>query len=1091
MMKNGKKVKLWKMLGLTLAMSVVGFAAACASDDSSSSSPSDSLINSGSSEILSSLTMNKTAVTLDLLEEVVLVATQENLTGEIVWTTSDSTVATVTDGMVKGLKEGSVTITATCGDYMATCAVTVAASGVRPVLMVDGADETVNILTGRTFELHPTFKYNGNILTDATFTYATQSTAITVSNDGTITGVAAGTATVTVTATWGSFTEYAVVNVSVVSDSAVLSDVAEITLYSSAITGELAAKTPVITVRVDGQTVNNPTLEYEYDNTLISVSATGEVKNIATSNTTTTLTVKYEVDDTTTLSTPITINLRYVEIDKTAECDDYRFVATNENLASAFASCFEDGSAVIKVFDSADKETNLMNAEGNLVFKASHFGEREWVVYGDKGYACVVKGLLVTAEISTAEQFKNYFVMQNVNSSTNATSSKNPEETYYDGYFVLTADLDLGGAYFLNKYPNYDAGNYPIPAEGAGFNGVFDGQGHTISNFTVYSNGASVFATVGTKGVIKNLGIIANSACRWANGVVANTVFGKLENVFVAIDNSNFTDFYGNNFGAVCYATGGDAEFVNVVTYMGGFVQNGYSANTNSFVNWAYGGTFKNCYAVYGANVKTTAKDGVTSYSMDEYQTSTYDYTGYDSNIWDIQNGLPVMKSALSAMQGKITTSAGEIVEYDDEISVTCSSKDNYYTLTASGGTFTDKGNGDYVLVAGESLAGGTVTVTLYLFGREVETLAVDIARKSQTQALDGVVTYKQYNWNGSAYVLNSEDLVFDMGVATVNEATFFVTNHAGVTTGIDATVENGVITVSADTLASIAGSEYTFNVMVSAGSYDIKYTKKFDLVTKEISTKAQFTSIFLMSGTNAGNGSSVAKETYYDGLYRLTANITIDGKNKVPYYTGTDTGAADFGFNGILDGQGFVATDTAVNSNPGSILGTLGRNGVVKNMAFLSCDICWWTNGIVAGDVYGTIDNVLVEMDDPSSKWASPNNFGALCSSSKVGAVISNCVTKYLNYGSEDATYSKNAASFIRFEDGATLVNNYTVYGGSDGSEGKVTYAIGRAYNGKTYTAEEIVAITPSQVATTTFSGLNESIWNVTAGQLPSFKKA
>ena len=529
---------------------------------------------------------------------------------------------------------------------------------------------------------------------------------------------------------------------------------------------------------------------------------------------------------------------------------------------------------------------------------------------------------------------------------------------------------------------------------------------------------------------------------------------------------------------------------VNVVTYMGGFAQNDYSAKTNSFVNWAYGGTFTNCYAVYGANVKTTAKDGVTSYSMDEYQTSTYDYTGYDSNIWDIQNGLPVMKSALSAMQGKITTSAGEIVGYDDEISVTCSGKDNYYTLTASGGTFTDKGNGDYVLVAGESLAGGTVTVSLYLFGRKVETLAIDIARKSQTQALDGVVTYKQYNWNGSAYVLNSEDLVFDMGIATVNEATFSVTNHAGVTTGIDATVENGVITISADTLASMAGSEYLFNVIIDAGSYDIKYTKKFDLVTKEISTSAQFKSIFLVNGENKSTRSNVASETYYDGLYRLTANIEISGMNKYPSYSGSETSEA-IGFNGIFDGQGYAATSVYVASANGSIFGTIGKNGVIKNVAFRSCTMEWWTEAIVANHVYGTIDNVLVEMKDPTSKWANTNNFGAICSSAKVGAVISNCVTKYLNYGSDDATYSKNAASFIRYDDGATLVNNYTVYGGSDGSEGKVTYAIGRAYNGKTYTAEEIVVITPSQVATTTFSGLDESIWNVTEGQLPSFKKA
>ena len=1088
-----KKANFLKILALTCVLGLTGLVA-CNQDDSSSSSSTPNQSES-SSTIQSSISLNKAAVTLDLLEETTLLATLQNLEGDIVWTSSDTSVVTVnSEGKIQGLKEGAATVTATCGDYSASCAVTVASSGARAVLTVDGTTEDLSLLTGGTYALQPTFTYNGYTLTDATFTYSTQQTGIiSVSEDGVITGLTAGEARITVTASWGVFTDYALVKVNVVSDTAIYCDVSQITLYSSAITGEISEKQLSASVKVNGQFVQSPTFTYEYDETLLSVSGEGVVKNIATENTQTTLTIEYQAGEEL-LSTVVTVNLVYVQIDKTSEFNDFRFVATQTNTASAFATCFADGSQVIKVFDKEDQTTNLMDADGNLIFGANQFGDREWIVYGNNGYACIVKGLLVTAEISTKEQFIQYFLMANPNTSTSAPSTTTVADTYYGGYFVLTNDINLDGFYALCKYPNYDSGNYPIPAEGAGFNGTLDGQGHTVYNFIVYSNRSSLFATVGTKGVIKNIGFIANSACRWVNGIVANKVFGTLENVFVAIDNSDYSDFAGDNFGTVCYATGGDAKLINVVAYMGGFVMNDYSANTHAFINWAYGGELTNCYAVYGENVKAVTKDGITNYSVDEYTTATYDYTGYDTNIWDISGGLPVMKSALTALQGEISTSAGDIVEFDDEILLSCTVNDNYYSLTASAGSFTANGNGAYTFVAGESLAGGTASITLKLFGRTIDELTLNIARRSQIQTLEGVEKYVQYTWNGSAYVVNSSDFTFDTGIATLNEATFSITNHAGVTTGITATVENGVVTISASTLASLAGSECVLNILESKGNYDLKYTKKFDIVTKEIATATQFNSTFIYAPNwqNFANTSKVASETYMDGLYRLTANIASGvcdySQSKLPRYTGTDTGAADFGFNGIFDGQGYTIDKVYTAGNGASVFGTIGRNGVVKNVAFTNCNTCWWAGGIVAYDVYGTIDNVLVTLKDTPYQWGVYDHFGPICSSSRPGATISNCVT--WSIARHNHVDSDMHSSFIRYEDGATLSNNYTVYGGSDGDT-NVNYGIGRAYNGKTYTTSEIVVMTKDEVATTTFTGLNPEIWNVTAGQLPSFKKA
>lgn len=48
-----------------------------------------------------------------------------NTTDTVTWSTSDSSVATVSSGVVTPLKLGETTITVTCGNYSATCSVTI------------------------------------------------------------------------------------------------------------------------------------------------------------------------------------------------------------------------------------------------------------------------------------------------------------------------------------------------------------------------------------------------------------------------------------------------------------------------------------------------------------------------------------------------------------------------------------------------------------------------------------------------------------------------------------------------------------------------------------------------------------------------------------------------------------------------------------------------------------------------------------------------------------------------------------------------------------------------------------------------------
>lgn len=77
---------------------------------------------------VSTITLNKTEVTLKQNETFQLTATvgPDDATDKTVtWTSGDAAVATVTDGLVKALKEGTVTVTAKAGDKTATCTVKV------------------------------------------------------------------------------------------------------------------------------------------------------------------------------------------------------------------------------------------------------------------------------------------------------------------------------------------------------------------------------------------------------------------------------------------------------------------------------------------------------------------------------------------------------------------------------------------------------------------------------------------------------------------------------------------------------------------------------------------------------------------------------------------------------------------------------------------------------------------------------------------------------------------------------------------------------------------------------------------------------
>ena len=149
-----------------------------------------------------SVTLDKTSVTMLVGEIESLTATvlPANATfPEVTWESSDPSVATVKEGFITALKEGTTTITATAWFVSTTCQVTVTSSKDVPVESVSLDKESVELEIGETETLTATVLPEN--ATDKTVEWTSSNPSVAkVAADGTITALAEGTTAITAAA---------------------------------------------------------------------------------------------------------------------------------------------------------------------------------------------------------------------------------------------------------------------------------------------------------------------------------------------------------------------------------------------------------------------------------------------------------------------------------------------------------------------------------------------------------------------------------------------------------------------------------------------------------------------------------------------------------------------------------------------------------------------------------------------------------------------------------------------------------------------------------------------------------------------------
>ena len=159
------------------------------------------------------VSLDKTSLTLDVGKSDTLTATvePEKATNKnVTWESSNTSVATVENGVVTAVGAGSTTIKATVDGKSAECSVTVNAATV-PVTGVSLNKNTLELYTGKRETLIATVEPSD--ATNPAVNWSSDKPEVATVEGGTVTAKAAGTATITVTTVDGGFTAICTVTV--------------------------------------------------------------------------------------------------------------------------------------------------------------------------------------------------------------------------------------------------------------------------------------------------------------------------------------------------------------------------------------------------------------------------------------------------------------------------------------------------------------------------------------------------------------------------------------------------------------------------------------------------------------------------------------------------------------------------------------------------------------------------------------------------------------------------------------------------------------------------------------------------------------
>lgn len=213
------------------------------------------------------VTISESSLSLKTGEEVKLTATvlPENATNTtLVWKSGNPSVASVTDGVVKGLSEGTSTVTVSSedGSKSASCLVSVSDYHAESVSITPGGDQ--NLKKGESVQLSASVLPDNAVNKNVVWSSSASSVA-SVDQTGKVTALSGGETTITVSTVDGNKTASVKVYVTVACAGIVLSE-SSVELYEGIpFTGLKLTFTP--------EDCSDKEVEWTYDTTILTVTA--------------------------------------------------------------------------------------------------------------------------------------------------------------------------------------------------------------------------------------------------------------------------------------------------------------------------------------------------------------------------------------------------------------------------------------------------------------------------------------------------------------------------------------------------------------------------------------------------------------------------------------------------------------------------------------------------------------------------------------------------------------------------------------------------------------------------------------------------
>ena len=495
-----------------------------------------------------SIALSRSAIEIEKYGQTELSATVENSDDNVRWVSNNTEVATVENGIVTALSEGTAVVTANVGDVSAQCIVTVVSTDQVPWLTLD--KEQVEVMIDGSLTVSAKVVFDGvDYESEYSFTITDPSVA-TVNENGVVKGLTAGESTVlTVSCVWrgATLTESIEVKVKEILTLSWLNyDGSTIELSTTDIFGGKTTHTATPYIKEADETITAPTVVYSVTDkdgnasTLVSVNANGEIASTGKEGV---AYVQYAYVSTrgktyTSASLQIECVAPVVDIaplDLELGVDSNNKQNTTLTLTGTTFG-LDESVTITSVTDITDGEKTL--AIENGVVSGVDVGVYTWLIGNSDGYYQKAKVTLATLIISNATELAKMTDILNASVVDNETYSDGTR-TYkqYHGYFIMDNDVDYDNKAFVapEGIRGYNINN--------GFVGTFDGRGYTISNIKFERvNGADnmhlktgLFGALGANGVLKNVNFTGvNLSNTWA-AVVGIASFGRVENVNIEV----------------------------------------------------------------------------------------------------------------------------------------------------------------------------------------------------------------------------------------------------------------------------------------------------------------------------------------------------------------------------------------------------------------------------------------------------------------------------------------------------------------------------------------------------------------------------